>query len=473
MTTPHRTGRRPGVPPSAGWGLLLVLAANMLIDAIEVSALIVAAPPVAAGVGLAPDAAHWPVTGFALGFGGLLLAGGRAVALLGRRRVYLGALAVFAAASVVAALAGDPATLVAARVVKGACAALTAPTGLAILGAAFPAGPARDRAVSVYALCGGAGFAAGLLLSGVLSTADWRWALAAPAPVVLVLAVAGARLIPADEPADGRSDLPGSLLLAGALTALAVGVGSALPLPWLSAALVLAAGFAVVERRAAHPLVPLAVLRDRALVRAAIAAAAMNGVNVGLLLLLSLRWQGEGWSPLTTALALLPAGLPLVVAAPFSGRLVRRVGTRRLIAAGALAPAVGCALLLRPGAVADYPFGVLPALLLVAAGFVLAFAALNATALSGAGPAERAATGGAYQTAVQSGAVVVPALVVTAGDGAVAVLTAVAAVGAAAGLAGLLSRGSAAGPAPPRPDAGAAAAAATGRRHIGGDRAQP
>ncbi|MBM7814525.1 MFS transporter [Saccharothrix algeriensis] len=444
MTTPDRVDRRPGVPPSAGWGLLLVLAANMLIDAIEVSALVVAAPPAAAGVGLAPAAAHWPVTGFALGFGGLLLAGGRAVALLGRRRVYLGALVVFAAASVVAGLAGDPVTLVAARVVKGACAALTAPTGLAIIGAAFPAGPARDRAVSVYALCGGAGFAAGLLLSGALSTVDWRWALAAPAPVVLVLAVAGARLIPADEPADGRSDLPGSLLLAGALTALAVGVGSALPLPWSPAAAVLAAGFVaafvVVERRAAHPLVPLAVLRDRALARAAVTAAAMNGVNVGLLLLLSLRWQGGGWSPLTTALALLPASLPLAAAAPFSGGLVRRVGARRLIAVGALAPAAGCALLLRPGAAADYPFGVLPALLLVAAGFVLAFAPLNATALAGAGAAERAAAGGTYQTAVQSGAVVVPALVVTAGDAAVAVLTAVAAVGAAAGLAGLLPR---------------------------------
>ncbi|PWW60453.1 MFS transporter [Actinokineospora spheciospongiae] len=441
MTAPDRTGRRPGAPPAAGWGLLLVLAANMLIDAVEVSALVVAAPTAAAGVGLAPAAAHWPVTGFALGFGGLLLAGGRAVALLGRRRVYLGALVVFAAASVVAGLAGDPVTLVAARVVKGACAALTAPTGLAIIGAAFPAGPARDRAVSVYALCGGAGFATGLLLSGALSTVDWRWALAAPAPVVLVLAAAGARLIPADEPSHGRFDPPGALLLAGALTALAVGAGSAAPAPWLLAAAVLAAGFAVVEHRASSPLVPPAVLRDRALAGSAVTAAAMNGVNVGLLLLLSLRWQGAGWSPLTTALALLPASLPLAVAAPFSGDLVRRVGARRLIAAGALAPAAGCALLLRPGALSDYPLGVLPALLLVAAGFVLAFAALNATALSGAGAVERAATGGAYQTAVQAGAVAVPALVVSTGGAAVAVLTAVAAVGAAAGLAGLPSRG--------------------------------
>ncbi|MFD5342492.1 MFS transporter [Streptomyces anulatus] len=187
------------------WGLLFVLAGNMLIDALEVSVLVVAAPSIGADLRLAPAVLQWTISGFALGFGGLLLFGARVVALLGRRRVYLAALLAFAAASLVAALATDPALLTATRFVKGFCAALTAPTGLAIISTAFREGPARDRAVSVYTLFGAAGFTAGLLLSGLLTSVSWRWTLAFPAPVVLLLFLFARRLLPPDEPTTDRS----------------------------------------------------------------------------------------------------------------------------------------------------------------------------------------------------------------------------------------------------------------------------
>ncbi|CAO0828084.1 Major facilitator superfamily (MFS) profile domain-containing protein OS=Streptomyces microflavus OX=1919 GN=Smic_43660 PE=4 SV=1 [Streptomyces microflavus] len=178
------------------WGLLVVLAGNMLIDALEVSVALVALPAIGTDLGAPLTTMQWTITGFAVGFGGLMLFGARAVALLGRRRVYLAALVGFAAASLVGALAEDPSLLTATRVVKGFCAALTAPTGLAIIATAFPEGPQRNRALSVYTLFGAGGFTAGLLLSGWLTGFSWRLTFAFPAPAVLVLFVLGLRLIP-------------------------------------------------------------------------------------------------------------------------------------------------------------------------------------------------------------------------------------------------------------------------------------
>lgn len=138
-------GERAGPAP---WALVSVLAANMLVDALEVSANLVALPAVGAGLGLSVPQLQWIVSGFAAGFGGLLLLGGRLVEHLGRRRVYLAALLVFAAASLAGALTDSAALLTVTRVVKGFCVALTAPTGLAIITSAVPEGPARRRAVS-------------------------------------------------------------------------------------------------------------------------------------------------------------------------------------------------------------------------------------------------------------------------------------------------------------------------------------
>ncbi|MFF4299876.1 MFS transporter [Streptomyces sp. NPDC001601] len=187
------------------WGLLLVLAGNMLIDALEVSVAVVALPAIGTDLGQPPTVTQWALTGFAAGFGGLLLFGARVVTLLGRRRVYLAALLAFAAASVLSALAHDPWLLLATRLAKGFCAALTAPTGLAIITSTFPEGRPRSRAVSVYTLFGAGGFTAGLLLSGWLTETSWRWAFAFPAPVVLLLFACGLRLVPrGDDESDPR-----------------------------------------------------------------------------------------------------------------------------------------------------------------------------------------------------------------------------------------------------------------------------
>lgn len=466
MTSSHVPDRGvlPGHSPAPrgvpGWGLLTVLAGNMLIDALEVAVMVVALPAMRSDLGLPLSSAQWVITGFAAGFGGLLLFGNRLVALYGRRRVYLAALLGFAAASVLGGLAASPVLLLVSRLVKGFCAALTAPTGLAIILTSFGAGRERDRAISVYTLFGASGFSAGLVLSGWLSGASWRWVFLLPGAVVLVLFTMAVRFIPADL-ADSRPGRPlgaaGAALFTGALLALVQGV-TAVPAHgwrdarcngWLALAAVLSAAFAAVQVRGADPLVRFRRLADGTLLRSALGAAALNGSYLGLLLVLTVQLQEQqGRSPFETALALLPASVPLALSAPFSGRMVSRWGPAPLIALGSLAPALGYLWYLHRAGSSGYATAAMPALLLVALGFVLSFTALHVQATSGSGPDGQAEASGLYQTAVQCGAVVVPALVAAVlaaggagetggGRPAMLLVTAVGLLGCVAGFTGL------------------------------------
>ncbi|MDT3395512.1 MFS transporter [Streptomyces sp. B1866] len=427
-------------------GLLFVLSGNMLIDALEVSVAMVALPSIAADLDLSVTGASWLVVGFALGFGGLLLFGGRLVAILGRRPVYLAGLVAFAAASLAAGVAPTAGVLIATRAVKGFCVALTAPTGLAIISSAYPEGPARVRAVSVYSLFGASGFTVGLLLSGLLTQASWRWTFAFPAPVALLLFAYALRLIPREEPRPTgprrRYDAAGAAALAGGLALVLYAITARAPLALLPGAALLAA-FAAVERAAADPLVPPAVLGRPALLRSALGAAVLNGTFWGFLLVSMVRWQTEGrWSPLDSGLALLPASLLLAASAPFSGRLIRRFGAARLIAAGAACATVGYALYLRPGTDPAYLPQVLPTTVLVGLGFVCAFSALHVQAVTGVPAAEQGAVSGVYQTAVQVGGALtvaaVAALDAVSAHRAMLLVTAVSAAGLCVALTGVL-----------------------------------
>jgi MFS family permease len=403
------------------WGLLFVLSGNMLIDALEVSIAVVALPSIGADLGIPVSSLHATITGFAVGFGGFLLVGGRIVARLGRRRVYLIALLGFAAASVVGAEAGDAPLFIATRFVTGFCVALTAPTGMAIIGGTFAEGPARGRAVSVYAMFGASGFSVGLVLAGLLTGISWRWTFLFPAPVAVALFVAGWWLIPRDDPAGGalrprrRYDLAGAATLLGAAVLLPYAVTTGAQSGWgqpralvaLGLAAVLAGVFVAVERSTVQPLVRLGILRRGSLVRSMLGAAALNGSYWGFLYVVTLDLQGtSGWSPLRTGLAILPASLLPTFVVPVAGRLVTRVGAARLIAIGAATPPAGYALYLwtlRAGAPPTYATAVLPAMLLVGLGFALGFSALHLQAMTGATADEHAMVGGSYQTAVQLG----------------------------------------------------------------------
>ncbi|MFD6877804.1 MULTISPECIES: MFS transporter [unclassified Streptomyces] len=456
MESPTTTAPDGG-RPRARWALVSVLAANMLVDALEVSATLVALPSVGAELGLSAPGAQWLVTGFAAGFAGLLPVGGRLVERLGRRRVYLAALLVFAVASLAGAFTDNAALLTATRVVKGCCVALTAPTGLAIIVAAVPEGAARRRALSLYSFFGAAGFCAGLLLSGILTEAGWRWTTAFPAPVALLLLAAGLRLIPHGTPTDGparprtpaRYAAVGGLGLTGAVLLLGYGLAHlagpgrdpAAAGAAFAAALLLGAALLWAERRAARPLVPVELLRHAPLLRSAAGAAALNGSYVAFLLIVTLQLHGAGWGPWRTALALLPAGLPLALTALHSGRIAGRLGPARAVAAGAAAAPVGYALQPRTVDTATGFADLLPAMTFVGAAFVLAFTALHLQATGSVPAPLQGAAGSLYQTCVQLGAVLTVALAAalyTAGPGsALGLVTAVGAVGACVALGGL------------------------------------
>jgi MFS family permease len=343
-------------PPALHPALLFVLSGTMLLDAVEVSVVLVALPRIGDDLGLSALGAQWLMSGFAIGFAALLILGPRLTARVGRRAAYLAAMTAFVLACAAGGALTNPVLLVALRVVKGGCAALTAPAGLAFILETFPDGPGRRRAISVYSTFGAMGFTVGLLLSGALAGATWRWVFVLPAPVAAVLLLFGMMTLPRESSRPVR-------------------------------------------------LPRLAVLRDVDLRRSAGGAATLNGTYQGLLVLLVFRvHDGLGWSPWRTALALLPACVPLALAAPWAGRLIARYGTARLIALGALLPAVGVTLALAHPEPTPYVTGMLPVLLLVEAGFCCAFGALNAQATGRAAPADRAAAIAVYQCCVQLGA---------------------------------------------------------------------
>ena len=172
------------------WLLLVVLAGALFLDALDVSMVGVALPSIGADLGMDQASLQWIVSGYVLGYGGLLLLGGRASDLFGRRRVFLTALAVFAVASVLSALVDVNALIVVLRFVKGVAAAFTVPAGLSIITTTFAEGPARNRALSIYTVSGASGFSLGLVFGGLLTEMSWRATLIFPGPVALLLLLA-------------------------------------------------------------------------------------------------------------------------------------------------------------------------------------------------------------------------------------------------------------------------------------------
>src|SRR5215472_5139039 len=198
------------------WGILIVLGGALCLDALDVSMVGVALPSIRTALGLSTSSLQWIVSGYVLGYGGLLLLGGRAADLLGRRRVFLAAVGAFAVLSLCGGLVSNPGLLIAARLVKGVAAAFTAPAGMSLLTTSFPEGPVRNRAFSLYSVFGGSGFSLGLVLSGLLTQVNWRWTLLVSAPAAALVLLGAVTLIPRGEPGSRpslawhRFDLPGA-----------------------------------------------------------------------------------------------------------------------------------------------------------------------------------------------------------------------------------------------------------------------
>lgn len=385
---------------AAPWGVAGVVAGNLLIDTVEVSSLFVLLPAIGADLGLGPGGSALVAAAFPLGFVAGIPAAAPVARRFGARTVLVLALLVFAAATVLSALAGGAAALVVARLAKGLSAGLTTPLGNAVLARAFADPADRERASRLYALVGGGGFVTGLLVTAPLLGASWQLAACWPAPVALGLAAAAARWMPADAPpGTGRS--PGTSVL----VAVPVAVGVVVALASVGAALrvagaVLAAG-AVVALVQAPLRSALPVTAARAFATNAATAGLFNGSFLLFFATAQQRLHEIGPVPVT-ALAAAPVGLGMALAVPLTGTLIRHVPTALLVAASTACAAAAYLL----GAVLA-PWSVLAVTVLsalVGIAFVLGFVPLNLRAVAAVPAHLRTGALGGYQVLVQSGA---------------------------------------------------------------------
>jgi MFS family permease len=398
------------------WWLLALVCGVLFLDGLDVSMVGVALPSIGSELDLEPSSLQWVVSGYILGYGGLLLLGGRAADLLGRRRVLIGGLAVFLVASFIGGLANDGGTLIATRFIKGASAAFTAPAGLSIITTTFAEGPVRNKALSVYTAVGASGWSLGLVFGGALTELGWRYTFFMPVPIALAILLLVPRYLERDEPSAAVSrssfDFSGTATLAAAMLGLVytiveapdVGWGAARTLLSFAAVAMLLSAFVLIEQRSQNPLIRLGILRSAGLRRANYGAMALLGSWFGFQFIGTLYMQNlRGWSPIEMALAFLPAGLIVAFGSPNIGRVVNRVGTTLPIGAGLTSLAIAYALFLNIGADSGYFSAMLPTFIFAGIGFTLAFGPLTIAATGDVAGQEQGLASGLVYTSFQVG----------------------------------------------------------------------
>src|ERR1700731_505277 len=328
---------------------LVVIATAQLMVVLDATIVNVALPHVQRALGFSGTGLEWVVNAYAVTFGGLLLLGGRAGDILGRRRVFVFGLLLFSAASLLGGFATSQWWLLTARAVQGVGGAVIAPTALALITTNFPEGGERNRAFGVYAAMAGAGSAVGLLLGGILTTyASWRWVLFVNVPIGILVAAAAPRVLAESPRRPGRVDVAGAVTVTGGVALLVYGLskaatgadgtshwGDAQVLASLAASVVLLVSFAAIEMRSPHPLLPLRVLADRNRSGSYLIMLCVSTGLFGLFFFLTLFIQDVlGYSAIRSGIAYLPFAVGVVTGSALASPLVARIGPRPLIVAG-------------------------------------------------------------------------------------------------------------------------------------------
>jgi EmrB/QacA subfamily drug resistance transporter len=375
--------RALGAPAASSrrWWTLTIVALAQLMVVLDSTVVNIALPAAQADLGFSNGDRQWIVTAYSLAFGSLLLLGGRLSDLIGRKRTFIIGLVGFAVASALGGAAGTFGLLVGARALQGAFAALLAPTALAVLTTTFTIPKERARAFGVFGAIAGAGGAVGLLLGGYLTQDfDWRWNLYINV-FIAVIAVIGAVIFVENAKRTGprpKLDIPGTVLVSGALFGLVYGFSNAetdgwdSPLTWgfLAGAGVLLIAFVLWQRRATHPLLPLSIVLDRnraaAYISVLIAGAGMFGIFLFVTYYLQVSLK---FTPIQTGLSFLPMIGMLIIAAQLSTNIfVPRFGPKIMVPFGMVLAAVGMTLLTRLGLDSTYAADVLPPLMVLGFG---------------------------------------------------------------------------------------------------------
>jgi EmrB/QacA subfamily drug resistance transporter len=384
--------------PTRRLGLALaVIATAQLMVVLDGTIVNVALPHIQNALGFSGTNLEWVVNAYTLVFGGLLLLGGRSGDLLGRRRIFITGLLVFAGASLLGGFATDQAWLLAARAIQGAGAAMAAPTALSLIAVTFPEGPPRNRAMGVYASMTVAGVAVGLIAGGLLvSYLNWRWVFFVNVPIGLVVAALATRVLPESQRSTGRFDLPGAITGTLGVASLVYGLSSAATTTngvshWgdtkviasLAAAVVLLAAFAVIEVRSTHALLPIRVLRSRDRTGAYLISLCVGTALFGIFFFLTIFVQNVwGYSPLKTGIAFLPLVAVIIVLSGVASQAVPRIGARPLMIAGSASMAGGMFWLSRISEHSSYAGGLLGPMLIIATGLGLLFVPMTLVALT-------------------------------------------------------------------------------------------
>jgi len=429
MRGKHQAGA-PGRPPGGvqaasdarrrSLGLALILVASFIV-VLDFSIVNVALPSIETELGLAASAVQWVITGYAITFGGLLILGGRAADLFGRRRMFMAGLLVFSAASLAGGLAQDLTLLIASRAVQGAGAALVAPAALSLITTGFAEGRERTRALGMYGATASVGFVAGQVLGGVLvQFTSWRAVFLVNVPVGLLAVVLAPKLLAkARGPRVTRGlDLGGAVFITAAVAFLVFAVSQANVLGWVSPAIgaalalfvISAAAFVLVERRHRDALVPAELMALPSLRTASTLNLLLGLWNAGEMLVLSLYFQQVlADSPLMTGLAIAPQGVIGFTAGAFGARLGARIGIRRMLVLSGAAATAGFLVLTQLPAGGHYS-PVMAAVMLVGFGTAGTSFGTMVIASGGVGEHDQGVVGGVINTSRQIGAALGAAL---------------------------------------------------------------
>jgi EmrB/QacA subfamily drug resistance transporter len=431
---PSVTGPTSSPGAAAGGGnrrlglALLVIATAQLMVVLDATIVNVALPHVQRALGFSGTGLEWVVNAYAVAFGGLLLLGGRAGDILGRRRVFVSGLLLFSGASLLGGFATSQWWLLTARAVQGAGGALIAPTALALITTNFPEGRERNRAFGVYAAMAGAGSAVGLLLGGILTTyASWRWVLFVNVPIGILVAAAAPRVLAESPRRPGRIDVAGAVTGTGGVALLVYGLskaatgpdgvshwGDAQVLASLAASVVLLVSFVLIERRTSRPLLPMRILADRNRSGAYLIMLCVATGLFGLFFFLTLFIQNVlGYSAIRSGIAYLPFAVGVVTASALASQLMPRIGARPLILAGAAAVAGGMFWFSRLAEHAGYAGQLLGPQLVSSFGLGLVFVPLALVALHNVADQDSGVASSLLNTAQQVGGAIGLALLGT------------------------------------------------------------
>ncbi|WP_063752586.1 MFS transporter [Streptomyces sp. NRRL S-350] len=415
MTAQPATGHEDA--DSRRWWALAVIAIAQLMIVLDITIVNIALPSAQRDLGISDADRQWVITAYTLAFGGLLLLGGRLGDLFGRKRVFTIGLLGFALASALGGAAVDPTMLFAARALQGAFGALLAPSALGLLSTTFSDPRERSTAFGIFGAIAGGGAAIGFIAGGLLTEyLNWRWCLFVNAPIAVVTAFAAFSVLKRDHVAKGRRvrlDLPGALLGCGGLLAIVFGTSEAVTRGWVDGLVLgslllgvaLLVVFVLVERRSAHPLLPVHIVADRNRGGGALSVGlAMVGM-FGLFLFLTYYLQAiKHFSPVVSGLSFLPMTAAIVVSSTgFAARLMTRVPSRNLIGPGLLLAAGGMAWLTQMQVDSPWAGMVLPAELLLGFGMGLVFMPSMSLATLGVAPNEAGAAAATINSAQQVG----------------------------------------------------------------------